>query len=116
MKNAFENINLGLTYREKYLNDIVQPFGLKHSGLTTVKRVKTKYGWHIVKMSNYIAIYTTRLEVYPDGTAKAVTKVNKNYYPKYQYTLYFDKDGKEIKDKHNRTRKELHYWKTVCKK
>lgn len=114
MKTNFENITLGRTYQDKYLNTELGKLGdSRYQGLITISREKTSYGYKIVQATNYIAIYNTKLYIYPDGRAKSVTKVNKNYHAPYQYTLYYDKNGKEIKDYQNRTRIELHYWKNI---
>jgi hypothetical protein len=106
-----ENITLGATYKEKYLDTELGTLGLPNVGRVTLNRVKKPYGWLITEGTNYISIYKIRLELFPDGRAKATVKVDKNYHSPYQYTLYFDKQGREIKDKHNRTRAELAYWK-----
>ena len=105
------DITFGLTYQQKYLEPGISNLGISHSGLVTLKRVKTNYGYRIMQGTNYISLHYVKLIIFPNGKAKAVVKVDKNYHPKYQYTLYFDRSGREIKDIHNRTRKELAYWK-----
>jgi len=71
--------------------------------------VKTSYGYKIKRMTNFIAIYRTKLYIYADGSAKAVTKASKNYCADWQYTYYFDKRGFRIDAE--TTRKELAIWK-----
>ena len=82
---------------------------------------KTNYGYKITRMTNFIGIYKTKLYIYKDGTAKAVTKAEVNYSPNEQWTIYFDARGFEIVDPSNSTRKELAIWKRlkkdlICKK
>lgn len=106
-------ITLGKTYKEKYLDTKIGKLGTSQGGLITLKRTKKPYGWHILQGTNFISIHTTRLEVFEDGRAKAVTKVDKNYHAKYQVTTYYNKDGKEIISNDNSTRKELSYFKKL---
>lgn len=109
-----DNITLGNTYHEKYLNTELGHLGSsKFQGLITLNRVKTDYGWKITQGTNYISIHKVRLYIYPNGTAKSVTKVNRNYCTPYQYTIYYDTQGREIKDNNNSTRKELSYFKSL---
>ncbi len=73
----------------------------------------TDYGYRLTHITSYVCIYKTRLEIYPNGSAKAVTRVEKNYHAPYQTTVYFDKDGREIIDNNNNTCKELAYFKSI---
>jgi hypothetical protein len=89
---------------------------LKHSdgaGCASNSYIKTDYGYLIRKMTNFIGIYTTKLFIYPDGFAKAVTKAKVNYTPNEQWTIYFDAQGHEITTEGNSTRKELAIWKKL---
>lgn len=72
---------------------------------------KTDYGYSIRATTNFVSITQTKLYIYGDGTAKAVSKVNRNYAAKYQYTTYFDSSGIEIIAEGDNTRKELALWK-----
>ena len=72
---------------------------------------KTDYGYKIKKISCYICITDTKLMINKNGSAKAVIKVNCNYQNPYQYTLYFDRDKREIKGKS--TREETLYYKKI---
>lgn len=110
-----ENIDLGQTYFDKYLATPLSSLGgnNRYGPVHTLSRKRTEYGWRIAQGTNFISISDIKLEIYKDGKAKAIVKVNKNYVAPYQYTLYFDTLGREIKDEHNRTRKELAYWKNL---
>ena len=72
-----------------------------NTGYRTTEIVKTTYGYRIKRFSNYVSLLTIRLMVFPNGFSKATVKVDTNYRPKYQYTVYFDTENKEVK-----TRKE----------
>ena len=79
---------------------------------TRVTKVTKKNGYYLFHMfNNYITLYYGKLTVNDDGTAKAVIKVDKNYHPKFQYTLYFDELGREIN--RGSTRKEMLIYKKI---
>jgi len=111
---TIDNITLGNTYQDKYLNTELGYLGSsKFQGLITINRKRTKYGWLITQGTNYISIMKTKLYIYPNGKAKSITKVDSNYQAPYQFTCYYNNNGREIKDAHNRTRLELNYWKSL---
>lgn len=85
----------------KYLNKIPNiwqrtSFEGYHSGFITTDVKKTAKGYRIKRFSNYITILNIDLEVLPNGFAKATVKVDKNYHPKYQYTMYFNSAMVEV--------------------
>ena len=82
----------GLHYREKYRLDNPVHNSSEY-GFTVTKK---PYGYRIVRVTHYVTIYTTRLEINEDGSAKAVTKVDINYQKPYQITDYFGTDGRHI--------------------
>ncbi len=83
---------------------------------TRVTKVIKKDGCYLFHMFNhYITLYYGKLIINIDGTAKAVIKVNRNYSAKYQYTLYFNKEGFEIKSHENSTKKELSIYNKIRK-
>ena len=102
-------IRLGCTYKESDLES------RKRSGNTVLQHTVAEkpYGYFITITTSYITIKKTRLEINADGTAKAVTKVNKNYSSPYQFTTYFDKEGREIIG--DTTHQELSYYKKIRK-
>lgn len=79
------------------------------------KVVKTKYGYRFQMFNTYITLFFGKLYINEDETAKCVIRVEKNYQAPYQYTLYFDNNGFEIKTKDNSTRKELFFYKELRK-
>jgi hypothetical protein len=104
-------MELGLTYEEMWLSENAKK--RKTSGFQTTKVIEKPNGLIIHRFSHYVTLVYIRLYKYQDGFSKAVVKVDKNYHPRYQYTLYFDKDGREIKSPTNSTRAELAYWKKL---
>jgi uncharacterized lipoprotein NlpE involved in copper resistance len=74
---------------------------------------KTGYGYLFHMFNHYITLYYGKLVINADGTAKATIRVNCNYSAPYQYTLYFDCEGYEIKTEDNSTRKELLIYKQL---
>ena len=88
----------------QYINEIPKiwqktDFQGFHSGYITTAIKKTNYGFKINRFSNYVSLLSIKFEVLTNGFAKATVKVDTNYRPKYQYTLYFDKEYNEIKEK-----------------
>jgi hypothetical protein len=73
----------------------------------TTKVIKKPYGYIFHRFNPYIILFYGKLIINTDGTAKMIMKVHPNYRTFYQYTLYFDKEGYEIKVNDNNTRKEL---------
>ena len=62
--------------------------------VTSVK--KTNKGYNIHLFTNYICLYYKYITLGKNGTAKVVTKVDRNYHAKYQFTIYENKEGIEI--------------------
>ena len=106
------NLSRGMHYVNEYSLNVPNWVGVQCAQKSSKR---TEYGYSCLRVTNYISIYKTRLEVYSDGTAKAVTMVNCNYSARYQYTKYYDEYGKEIRDKWNRTRTEMNEWKRIRK-
>lgn len=76
--------------------DLLEP--QKPKGTLLQYKINPKsYGYLITKITSYVTITKIKLLVNEDRSAKAVYKVNKNYHSPYQFTLYFDCNGKEIK-------------------
>jgi len=65
--------------------------------VTSVK--KTNKGYNIHLFTNYICLYYLYVTLGKNGSAKIVTKVDKNYHAKYQFTGYEDNLGNEITQK-----------------
>lgn len=80
------------------------------SGYKTTKIIPTKYGYRIHRFSNYISLQYIKVEYLPNGFSKAIVKVNTNYQSPYQYTLYFDNEGNEVKSDNNNTIAERKEW------
>lgn len=80
------------------------------SGYKTTRIIPTKYGYRIHRFSNYISLQYIKVEYLDNGFSKATVKVNKNYHAPYQYTLYFDNKGNEIKSENNSTKAERKTW------
>jgi hypothetical protein len=74
--------------------------------LRFVSKKETNYGYIVKLMTNYITLFTKYIYINSDGSAKIVTKTERNYCPKYQTTVYHGIDGREIVID-NSTRKEL---------
>ena len=104
-----ENIEFGATWKEKYID------GTKQSNKIT-KCKKTDYGYRVNLFNNFITLYSIKLIVNDDGSAKAHVKMDRNYRPTERFTHYFAPDGREIKDKLNRTRKELSVYNKLRKR
>jgi len=84
-----------------------------HSGYATTKIQKTDYGYKIHRFSHHISLQTIRYEIYDDGFSKAIVKVDTNYNPRYQYTLYFHPDPITEIVRSGGTRSELASWKSM---
>ncbi len=104
---AIYTIKHGTHYREKYR--LVNP--IHNSSEYGFEVTKKPYGYRIVRVTHYVTVFTTRLEIASDGSAKAVTKVETNYQRPYRITDYFGTDGRQIivTDENNmpNTRQEL---------
>jgi len=87
---------------------------MKSSGYS-LKAAKKPYGYLITYITPYVCIYKKKLVINGDGTAKCTVKVNRNYQVPYQYTCYFDAEGKEIISYENSTRKELAIYNRIRK-
>ena len=79
------------------------------SGYKTTKIVPKKYGYILHRFSNYISLQNVKIVYNENGFSKATIKVNTNYKAPYQYTIYFDNEGNEIKAENNTT-KERKIW------
>jgi hypothetical protein len=75
-----------------------------HLKVTKVK--KTNKGYIIHLFTNYVCLYYKYITIGKNGTSKILTKVDRNYHPKYQITTYENNEGKEISLKEY---KELQY-------
>ena len=89
MKNKIE-LNKGQNY--KYWLDKNNFNGR----LKFVSAKETNYGYIVKLMTNYITLYTKKIYVNSDNSAKIVTLVDQNYRAKYQTTCYYDLQGFEI--------------------
>ena len=78
-------------------------------GYKTTDIKPKKYGFIIHRFSNYISLQTVKIVYCDNGFSKATIKVSPNYQPTYQYTLYFDNEGNEIKANNN-TKQERKIW------
>lgn len=72
-----------------------ETFNSTTTNLKVTKVKKTNYGFIVHLFSNYVCLYYKYITVGKNGSAKIVTKVDKNYHVKYQYTSY-EQNGKEI--------------------
>ena len=59
--------------------------------------------------THYVTIYTAKIEIYEDNFIKVKLKTQRNYFPAYTNTYYFDAKGMEIKA--GTTRMECNIWK-----
>lgn len=64
--------------------------------LKVTKVKETSKGYNIHLFSNYVCLYYKYITLSNNGTAKIVTKVDRNYQAKYQITTYENKEGTEI--------------------
>jgi hypothetical protein len=80
------------------------------SGYRTTKIKETANGYKINRFSNYISLQNITLTYQPNGFSKAIVKVDTNYRPKYQYTLYFDNTGELIKSPTDNDKEEKKIW------
>ena len=106
------NYTPGNHYKDMYLtvdNDVN-----KCTTRTTYVK-KTNYGYIFHRFNTYITVFYGKLYINNDGTAKAVVRVERNYCKPYQFTVYFDQYGLEIKHESNNTRKELSIYKQIRK-
>lgn len=71
-------------------------FNLTTNNLKVTKVKKTNKGYNIHLFTNYICLYYKYVTLGNNGTAKVVTKVDRNYSAKYQFTLYENKEGEQI--------------------
>ena len=73
-----------------------ETFNNSSTNLKVTKVKQTDKGYIIHLFTNYICLYYKYIIVNKNGSAKILTKVNRNYQAPYQFTIYEDKDGKEI--------------------
>jgi len=73
-----------------------ETFNNSSTNLKVTKVKQTDKGYIIHLFTNYICLYYKYITVNKNGSAKILTKVNRNYQAPYQFTIYEDKDGKEI--------------------
>jgi len=86
-----------MTSYKQFLNK--DTFNSKSNNLRVTKVKKTVKGYTIHLFTNYICLYYKYVTLGKKGTAKVVTKVNRNYCAKYQFTIYENKEGNEITQK-----------------
>ena len=87
---------------KQFLN--MESFNSKHERLRITKVKKTKKGFIIHLMTDYISLIYKYVTLFDNGTAKVVTKVRRNYQAPYQYTVYENAEGLEISLKEFRER------------
>lgn len=73
-----------------------ETFNKDTENLKVTKVKKTNYGFIVHLFSNYICLYYKYITLGKNGTVKIVTKVDRNYYPKYQITTYENEAGEQI--------------------
>lgn len=73
-----------------------ETFNSTATNLKVTKVKQTNYGFIVHLFSNYVCLYYKYITVGKNGTAKIVTKVDRNYQAKYQFTTYENAEGKEI--------------------
>jgi hypothetical protein len=83
-----------MTSYTKFLDK--ETFNNNSTNLKVTKVKQTDKGYTIHLFTNYICLYYKYVTVNKNGSAKILTKVNRNYQAPYQFTIYEDKDGKEI--------------------
>lgn len=66
------------------------------NGTRVTKVTKKPYGYLVKLFNNYVTIYSVKLIINTDNSAKAVVKVDKNYLAPFQYTVHYDTDCKLI--------------------
>lgn len=66
-------------------------------GFRNVRVTPKPYGYRIIRVNNYITVQYVKIEYNVDGSCKATVRNKTNYVPEYQFTLYFDSKGNEIK-------------------
>ena len=71
-------------------------FNESTKNLKVTKVTKTVKGYNIHLFTNYICLYYKYVTTGKNGSAKVVTKVDRNYRAKYQFTIYENKEGAEI--------------------
>lgn len=71
--------------------------GFEFGGGTKVTKVTKKPYGYIVKMFNhYITLYSLKVVINENGSAKINWTVDKNYQPTIRFTTYYNTDGVEI--------------------
>ena len=99
-----------LTYAEIYLSS--QWPKTTYGSQVRIYRIKpTKYGYIITKVSTYVTVWTIKLHIFKDGSAKAQIKKDMNYRPIERFTAYFAPNGCQVIG--GSTREELNYWKKL---
>jgi hypothetical protein len=71
-------------------------FNAKTERLKVAKVKQTNYGFIIHLFTNYVCLYYKYVTLGKYGSSKIVTKVDRNYTPKYQFTIYENNLGEEI--------------------
>ena len=84
------NTKRGRTFTEQFLTPGQTTPGYMH------KIKETPYGYLVTKITPFVTIYKIHIYANSNGSAKVVVKVDQNYRSNYQYTVYFDVDGREI--------------------
>lgn len=72
-----------------------ESFNNSTTNLKVTKVKETNYGYIVHLFTNYICLYYKYITEGKNNTAKIVTKVDRNYQAKYQFTKY-EQNGKEI--------------------
>jgi hypothetical protein len=91
--------------------DLLKVSPHQNAGSWTYKVKVKAYGYLVHRMSNYVTLWTYRIEVNIDESAKAKVTEATNYRQTVTYSLYFNKEGNEITRKeyqrHIKTLKQL---------
>lgn len=72
-----------------------ETFNSTTTNLKVTKVKKTNYGFIVHLFTNYVCLTYKYITEGKNGTAKIVTKVDRNYQSKYQHTTY-ECNGKKI--------------------
>lgn len=73
-----------------------EAFNSDTTNLKVTKVKETNNGFIIHLFTNYVCLYYKYITIGKNGTAKILTKVDRNYHAKYQFTMYENEQGEEI--------------------